>query len=139
MADLLYEDITYKIRGAIFNVYNSLGFGHKEVVYHRSLALEFKKQGIAFKDEWPIDVIYDNQKVGVYRPDFVIEDAILIEIKAVPFMSKDAETQIVYYLKGTNYQLGLLVNFGSNKIDIRRKIWSGDQRKSAVICEIKKG
>ncbi|HVF69816.1 MAG TPA: GxxExxY protein [Xanthomonadales bacterium] len=123
--DLLFGDLTYKLRSAIFKVYNTLGFGHKEVVYCRALAIEFLKEGIKFKPEQAIDVLYDNQKIGIYRPDFVIDSKILLEIKALPFMGKDPETQMIYYLKGTNYRLGLLVNFGSNKLDIRRKIWSG--------------
>ncbi len=127
--DLLFSDLTYKIRGVVFKVYNTLGFGHKEVIYHKALAIEFKKENIDFKEEVPIDVIYEKTKVGVYRPDFVIDNKVIIEIKALPFMGKDPETQMLYYLKGTNFKLGLLINFGSNKLDIRRKIWSG----SAVI------
>lgn len=128
---LLYEELTYKIRRAIFNVYNGLGFGHKESVYHKALTLEFGKLGIEFKEEQSVDVMYTNQKVGIYRPDFVVEEKVLIEIKAIPFMTKDQEKQMIYYLKGTNYKLGLLVNFGSNQLDIRRRIWSGHPRKSA--------
>ena len=122
---LLYSDLTYKIRGCIFHVYNTLGFGHKELVYHKALSIEFTKNDITFKEEMPITVYYEKQKVGVYRPDFIIEDKVLIEIKAIPFMGKDPEIQMIYYLKGTRYKLGLLINFGSNKLDIRRKIWTG--------------
>lgn len=128
---LLYREITYKIRQAIFNVYNHLGFGHKELVYHRSLVLEFERLGVAFKSEYPIPVVYLGQKVGVYKPDFVVEDAVLVEIKAVPFLTNDAESQLVYYLKGTGFKVGLLVNFGSNPLVIKRKVWSKDLRKSA--------
>ncbi|HSW47829.1 MAG TPA: GxxExxY protein [Candidatus Saccharimonadales bacterium] len=123
-ADLLYEELTYKVRGAIFKVYNTLGFGHKEGIYCKALALELKKEEINFKQEQSIDVLYDKQKIGVYRPDFVIDNKILLEIKALPFMGKDPETQMTYYLKGTNFKIGLLINFGSNKLDIRRRIWS---------------
>lgn len=129
---LLYGKITYKVRGIIFNVYNQLGFGHKENVYHKALAHELKKNNITFEDEKPLDVIYDNVKVGTYRPDFVIGGKILLEIKAVPFLPKEAETQLVYYLKGTNFKLGLLVNFGSTKLEIKRRIWTGYPRKSAI-------
>ena len=127
---LLYEDLTYGVRAAIFNVYNALGFGHKELVYNKALAIELKNLGIEFKNEWPIDVLYNGQKVGIYRPDFVIDNKILIEIKAIPFMGKNAETQMVYYLKGIGYQVGLLVNFGTTKLDIRRKIWTNHPRES---------
>lgn len=115
----------------MFKVYNTLGFGHKEGVYHKALAIEFKKNNVPYKEEVPIDVKYDNEKVGIYRPDFVVDDKILIEIKSVEFMTRDPEVQMMYYLKGTNYRLGLLINFGSNRLDIRRKIWSGSA-KSAI-------
>lgn len=130
VADLLYSDLSYKVRGCVFKVYNTLGFGHKESVYHKALAMEFKKNNVVYKEEVSIDVVYENEKVGIYRPDFIIDSKILIEIKAVEFMSKDPEIQMTYYLKGTNYKLGLLINFRSNKLDIRRRIWS----KSAKIC-----
>lgn len=120
---LLYSELTYKIRGSVFQVYNILGFGHKELVYHKALEIEFKKQGIRFKDEVSLPVFYENEKVGVYKPDFVIEDKVLIEIKALPFITRDSEVQLVYYLKGTRYNLGLLVNFGAKKLEIRRKVW----------------
>jgi GxxExxY protein len=123
--DMLYEELTYKVRGAIFKVYNTLGFGHKEGVYSKALAIEFEKEKIPFKTEHSIDVLYEGQKVGKYRPDFIVDDSIIIELKAIPFMGRDAEVQMVYYLKGTKYKLGLLVNFGSDKLDIKRKIWSG--------------
>lgn len=129
---LLYSRLTYKIRGSIFNVYNVLGFGHKEGVYHKALAHELKKNNVAFEEEKSLDVTYDNTKVGTYRPDFVIDGKILIELKAVPFLPKEAETQLLYYLKGTNYKLGLLVNFGSAKLEIKRKIWTNYPRRSII-------
>ena len=129
---LLYEKLTYKVRGCIFNVYNQLGFGHKENVYSRALAIELSKNKISFAQEHPLDVIYDGQKIGVYRPDFIVDGKILLEIKAVPFLSKDGEVQLVYYLKGTNFKLGLLVNFGSSKLIIKRRIWTPNPRKSVI-------
>lgn len=95
---LLYEKLTYKIRGVIFTVYNELGFGHKEVIYRRALRHEFTKNEILFEEEKPLNVIYDGVKVGSYRPDFVISGKILIELKALPFLPKEAETQLIYYL-----------------------------------------
>jgi GxxExxY protein len=131
-SNLLYEEITYRIRAAIFSVYNTLGFGHKEHVYQHALAVEFQRQNIKFIEEQPLDVFYNGQKVGIYRPDFIIEDKIIAEIKALPFIGGNPERQLIYYLKGTNFKLGFLVNFGSTKLDIRRKIWSGYPRKSAI-------
>ena len=73
-----------------------------------------------------MDVVYDCEKVGYYKPDFIIDNKIIIELKSLDFMPQDLEKQLIYYLKGTNYKLGLLVNFGSNKLVIKRKIWSPD-------------
>lgn len=129
--DLLYKSLTYKIRGCIFNVYNTLGFGHKEKVYGNALAIELDKNGIPFTRETPLDVTYDGQKVGSYRPDFVIDGKILLELKSSPFLANASAVQLIYYLKGTNFKLGLLVNFGASKLEIKRKIWSQDPRKSA--------
>lgn len=124
MDDFLYEDLSYKIRGCVFKVYNVLGFGHKEMVYQKALAVELEKAGISFEREKILPVIYEGKKVGTYKPDFVVEDKVLIELKAVPLMPKDFEIQLTYYLKGTNYKLGFLINFGSKRLDIRRRVWS---------------
>jgi len=123
-AQLLYSNITYKIRGAIFNVYNELGFGHKEQVYQKALAEELNNIGLVFKREANVNVNYKGKIVGNYRPDFTIEGKIIIELKAVPLMPKNYETQLIHYLKTTDYKLGLLVNFGSRKLFIKRLIWN---------------
>lgn len=129
-AELIFADLTYKVRGAIFNVYNALGPGHKEPIYEKALIKEFTFQDILFKTETPLDVNYRGEKVGNYRPDFVIDDKIILEIKAVEFIPKIFEEQVIRYLKTTNFQLGLLVNFGQPKLYIKRLIWT-DPRKSA--------
>ena len=120
----LYEDLTYKVRGAIFHVYNALGYGHKESVYQKSLAKELEILKIPFQQEKNIDVKYRNIKVGRYKPDFIIDDKIIIEIKAIELMPKIFEIQLLNYLKSTEYKLGFLVNFGGSKLFIRRIIWT---------------
>jgi GxxExxY protein len=129
---LLFRQLTYSIRGAIFQVYNTLGFGHKEGIYQKALEIEFGKRGINFETEPSLNVLYVDQPVGIYRPDFVIDEKVIVEIKAAPFLSRQNEVQLVYYLKGTGYNLGLLINFGSKKLEIRRKIWTGYPRKSVI-------
>lgn len=124
VGDFLYEELTYKIRGAMYAVHRELGNGHKEHVYQKALAKEFIDLGIPFEREKALDVIYKNEKVGIYKPDFIVGEKVIIEIKAVPFLPQDAERQLSYYLRGTPYKLGLLVNFGAKKLDIRRRIWS---------------
>jgi len=122
--DFLYEDLSYKIRGCAFNIYNTLGFGHKEKIYQKALVLELEKAKIKFQKEQALPIVYQNKKIGIYKPDFVIEDKVIVEIKAVPLMPKSYETQLTYYLKTTNFKLGLLINFGSSKLDIRRRVWT---------------
>ena len=122
--NLLYSDLTYKIRGAIFTVYNHLGFGHKEIVYQKALAREFGERSIPFEREKALGVIYKNENIGVYRPDFVVDEKIILEIKAVEFIPMSFENQIIHYLKSTGYTVGLLANFGSKKIYIKRLVWT---------------
>lgn len=98
---LLYADLTYKIRGAIFAVYNELGFGHKEL---------------------PLPVSYKGETVGSYRPDFSVEGKIIIELKATELNLQISEKQLTHYLRSTGFQLGLLVNFGTPQLYIKRII-----------------
>lgn len=121
---LLYENLTYRIRRAIFNVYNELGFGHKEGVYQKALVKEFEELNISYQEEVGLDVKYKGDIVGKYRPDFAIEDKIIVELKSVEFMPKSYEDQLIHYLKTTGFSLGLLVNFGSSRLYIKRLIWT---------------
>jgi len=121
---LIYADLTYGIRGCIFNVYNELGYGHKEKVYQKALVREFTDNNISHKREKSVGVEYKGELVGNYRPDFVVENKIIIELKAVEFMPKTYEEQLAQYLKTTKYKLGLLVNFGSPKLYIKRLVWT---------------
>lgn len=121
---LLYGDLTYKVRGAIFTVYNSLGWGHKEQVYQKALVKQFEIIKLPFQQEPILDVKFQKTKVGTYRPDFIIDNKIILEIKAVEFIPKSFEIQLLHYLKTTDYQLGFLVNFGASKLSIKRIIWS---------------
>jgi len=121
--DLIYKDLAYKIVGCFYNVYNELGPGFKESVYHRALAIEFDIQGIPHEEEKRIAIEYKSRNAGYYTPDFIIDKKIIVEIKAVDNMPKLYETQLYYYLKGTKYKLGYIVNFGSEKLDIRRRAY----------------
>jgi GxxExxY protein len=122
--NILYKELSYKIVGAFYEVYNTLGPGYKEIVYHKALAIEFGLRGLKFEEKKKLEISYKGHKVGIYEPDFVIENKIIVEIKAVPEILKVYEKQLYYYLIGTNYQLGYLVNFGAEKLDIRRRIYT---------------
>jgi len=119
---LLYKDLTYKVRGAIFNVKKQLGLGHKEKIYQKALEEEFKKTKISFEKEKSINVKYDDKKIGTYRPDFVIENKIILELKALPSVGKFEKQQVWHYLKGSNYKLAILANFGREDVEIKRFI-----------------
>jgi GxxExxY protein len=112
------------VRGAIFTVYNELGYGHKEQVYQKALAKEFQSNKILYKRELDVKVKYKDEVVGNYRPDFVIDYKFVVELKAVEYMPKVFETQLLHYLKTTGFLLGLLVNFGAPKVALRRLIWT---------------
>lgn len=120
---ILYKDLAYKIVGCFYEVYNTLGPAHKEQIYHKALALEFKANNIPFVDKKRLKVKYKNQEIGIYEPDFIIDDKIIIEIKSVLNMPIVFEKQLYYYLKGSPYKLGYLANFGSDKLDIKRRIY----------------
>lgn len=100
-----------------------MDIGHRESVYRKALAIELNRQEIPNKEEPRLEIKYDGVSVGVYVPDFLIDDKVIIEMKSVDYLSKEAEKQLVYYLKGTSYRLGFLVNFGASKLEIKRKIW----------------
>ena len=120
----LHHELTEKIIGCCYCVHNDLGSGHKESVYKNALAKEFEKENIIYKKEVVLTVKYQDENVGTYRADFVVENKILLEIKAVEFMPKIYEIQLLHYLKTTGYKLGLLINFGSKRVQIRRRIWT---------------
>ncbi len=119
---ILFKELSYKIVGCFYKVYNELGPGHKESIYQNALRMEFEKQNIDFTDRKRIKILYDGKQIGIYEPDFVVEDKIIVEIKSVFELPKVHEKQLFYYLKGAKYRLGYLVNFGSDEIDIRRRI-----------------
>lgn len=120
---LLYKELSYNIQGCFYDVYNTLGPAHKEQVYHESLKLSFAENNISFESKKRIQILFKGKKVGIYEPDFVVENKIIIEIKSVLNLPKVFENQIYYYLKGTQYKVGYLVNFGNEHIDIRRRVY----------------
>lgn len=147
--DLLYKDLTYKIRGALFEVRKKIGLGHKESVYHNALEIEFSKMGISFESKKNIPILYEGKNVGLYQPDFVVEDKVLIELKALPEIGRAQTEQVWAYLKGCSYKLALLVNFASVDLEIKRIVYdmvrndplspSSFQRPSASIPRISAG
>lgn len=124
ITDGLYKDLTYKIIGALYEVHKELGSVHKEIIYHKAVGIELADRNINFVEEKPIDVKYKGKKIGVYKPDFIIEDKVILEIKVVPMIIKAMQDQVYYYVKGTKYKLVLLANFGTSKVGIKRLIYT---------------
>ncbi|MGC8981653.1 MAG: GxxExxY protein [Minisyncoccia bacterium] len=129
---LLYEDFTYKLRKYIFEVYNKVGKGHKEGIYKNALEEIFKRESLNYKREPSINVEFENKIVGVYRPDFLIEDKIILEIKSSKFLTKLDKFQALSYLKASKYKLLLLVNFGYKTLQIKRIINENNPRECVV-------
>ena len=124
ITDGLYKDLTYEIIGALYEVHRELGSVHKEIIYHKAVAIELTDRKISFVEERSIEVKYKGEKIGVYRPDFVIEDKVILEIKVTPIITKAMQNQVYYYIRGTKYKLVLLANFGTSKLRIKRLIYS---------------
>jgi len=119
----LYKDLSYKIIGCFYEVYNELGPAHKEQIYHEAPKIAFGEKNIEYKENKRLKIKFRGTDIGIYEPDFIIEDKIIIEIKSVLNMPKVFEKQLYYYLRGTDYKVGYLVNFGNENIDIRRRVY----------------
>ncbi|MFH0806713.1 MAG: GxxExxY protein, partial [Candidatus Brennerbacteria bacterium] len=120
---LLYKDLSYQIRGACFEVYKKFGGDFKESVINKALVKEFTVRGIKVENQRRINLVYKGDKVGTYVPDVVVDDKIVLELKAKPFISEGDERQFWRYFKATDYKLGFLVNFGSRKLEIKRRVF----------------
>jgi len=120
--ELIYREMTFKIRGCLMNVYNKLGPGYREETYKRALIKEFTKNNIPFVREKTINIKYDDEKIDEYKADLIAFDKIILELKAATEMHPLFEAQLLSYLKAADLRLGLLVNFGSDKLFIKRLI-----------------
>ena len=113
MVDLKFADESYRIRGAVFEVYREMGCGYLEAVYQECLEREFVRQGIPFAAQRELLLQYKGEMlVQPYKPDFICYDRIIVELKAVKELANEHRAQVHNYLKATGLELGLLVNFG---------------------------
>jgi GxxExxY protein len=128
--------LTEQIIGAFYTVYSSLGYGFLENVYVKALMIELKKREMNPRDELPIHVYYDGQLIGEYFADIVVNDLVILEIKAAKSLVIEHEAQLLNYLKATPYEVGLLLNFGPKpetkrrSFDNNRKEWFLVQNKT---------
>lgn len=118
---MVYEELTQKIIGCAFKVHKILGSGYLEKVYENALCLELAKQQLAVQQQVPLTVYYEGQSVGDFIADIVIESCVIVEVKAVRTLTQQHEAQVVNYLTTTGLEIGLLINFGSSSVEIKRK------------------
>jgi GxxExxY protein len=127
MTDLLHKTITDAILKAYYDVYNQLGYGFLEKVYQNAMCLELKSKGYKVEVQKPIKVYFKKQLVGEYYSDLVVEDKVIVELKACELLMNVHVAQIINYLKATPIEVGLLLNFGEEP-EFKRFIYTNDKK-----------
>ncbi len=117
-----YGELTEEIIGCAYRVYNKMGFGFLESVYEKCLLIELLKSGLSAESQKPITVFYENEIVGEFVADIIVNDRIILELKSVKQIVKAHEVQLVNYLVATGKPVGLIINFGERKVEIKRKV-----------------
>ncbi|RLL49690.1 GxxExxY protein [Mariprofundus sp. EBB-1] len=120
MADIIYEELSFQVMSAAFEVHNLLGGGFLEKVYENALVREFGIRNIPVETQKEISVSYKDESVGVYYADILVDGKIIIELKAVDKLSKLHEAQLLNYLKATGIKLGILINMGGKSVEHKR-------------------
>ena len=115
-----HEELTRKIIGCAMKVHSALGCGFQEVIYQRALAIEMEKEGLRFARELEMSIFYEGINIGARRVDFFVEDKIMTELKAVAHLDDTNLNQSINYLEAYNLPVGLLLNFGSRKLEFKR-------------------
>jgi len=121
-SDYKYKELTEKIIGIFYKVYNNLGYGFLENVYENAMMLDFKKEKIPAVSQYAIKVLYEDEIVGEYFADILVDGKVIVEIKAAKNLALEHEAQLLNYLKATDKEVGLLLNFGP-KPEIKRKLF----------------
>ena len=125
-----HEELTRKIIGAFYTVYNTPGYGFLEKIYENALAIELQKIGLHVVYQQPIEVYYNGQVVGEYFADLLVEGCIIVELKAIHTLTSEHEAQLLNYLNATDHEVGLLLNFGP-KAQVKRKVFDNKHKKYA--------
>ena len=125
---MLQEEITDKVPKAFYKVYGQLGYGFLERVYGNAMAVELGKMNVPVELQKSIKVYYSGVQVGDYYSDLLVDGAVIVELKAAEFLRKEHEAQLVNYLRGTDIEVGLLLNFGKTA-EFKRKISTNDRKK----------
>jgi GxxExxY protein len=127
-ANYQHSEITHKIIGAAMKVHSALGNGFQEVIYQRALAIEMNKQGLSFQRELEMPIFYDGEEIGTRRVDFLVEDKVLVELKALTKLEDVHLAQAINYLEAYRLEVGLLLNFGAKSLEYRRVVNSKNVR-----------
>ncbi|MHC1703834.1 MAG: GxxExxY protein [Tenuifilaceae bacterium] len=130
--ELLHKDLTESIIKVYYDVYNELGYGFLEKVYQNSMYIELRSRGFKVEAQKQIKVHFKGADVGEYYADLFVNDLIIIELKAAECIVEEFESQLINYLRGTDKEVGLLLNFGK-KPEFKRKIFENSRKKPAVI------
>ena len=117
-----HKDVTETIIGCAYRVYNRMGFGFLESVYEKCMLIELRKAGLNAESQKAITVYYENEIVGEFVSDIIVNDTIILELKSVRRIIKAHEVQVVNYLVATGKPVGLILNFGERKVEVKRKI-----------------
>lgn len=128
ISSLKYSEFTQKIIGCAFEVHRTLGMGFTEIIYQRALAYEFQKAQLEFLKEVELDIFYKDlqEPIGKRRADFVVENRILVEIKALSQLENSHTTQVLNYLRAFRLEVGLLINFGEKSLTFKRLVLSSN-------------
>lgn len=124
----LHADITGKIIEAGYYVHQYFGFGHVESIYENSMLIKLRKMGFQVEKQVPIKVYFEGELVGNFKADLVINDTIIVELKAISELHSKHEVQLVNYLKSTTIEVGLLMNFGE-ELKIKRRVLSNEKKR----------
>ena len=117
-----HKELTEKIIKNYYKVYSTLGYGFLEKIYENAIMIEFRKTAIPAISQAPIKVLYDDEIIGEYFADILVDGKVIIEIKSAKRLIVDHEAQLLNYLKATNIEVGLLLNFGPEP-EIKRKVF----------------
>ena len=129
--DDLHADLTGEIIGAFYHVYNTLGYGFLEAVYQNALAVTLSKQGHRVETRQPVEVYFEGVIVGNYFADLIVDRLVIVELKSAEALCEANEAQLLNYLKATNIEVGLLLNFGP-KPQLKRKVFANSRKQRPI-------
>ena len=126
--ELLHKELTDIILKTFYGVYNELQYGFWENVYEKAMLLELTESGLKVERQKTIEVFYKGRALGQYVTDLIVENKVILELKAQPMINEAHEAQLLHYLRATTFEVGLLLNFG-NKPEFRRKVFANERKK----------